>query len=293
MISGEFSSLAFARGDKESARIVAIGVPYDSSAFQPGARFGPNAIRLASWNLEDYILDLGGEIDGNSIYDAGNIPMQTKFEELIPLIEMDVGDIVCHRRYPIIMGGVHAITPICVRTLRDIYQSLGVVILDAHLDFRNEYLGDEWSHACTVRRISEIIGVENIIMVGVRSACRDEAKDAERMALQYITAEDVNSMGVPHTLDILKNFIGTHDTIYLSIDMDVIDPGFAPGVGTPEPYGLNPRDVRKIIEYISSVTVAMDIVEVLGLNCGGDLATSMIGAEFIRRFIYLKQREGV
>ena len=239
-------------GGSEGAKAFFLGVPFDStSSFRPGSRFAPEAIRQASCNFESYDCFLKKEPEG--IVDFGDLSRSVNYEDL----EMELTSLLrLHKEhFPIIAGGEHSITPIIVSEMKGRYDNLFVITLDAHMDFRRSYMGTENSHACASRKVSEIVGIENMLLMGLRSFSREEAEGSKN--LEYYTSLEVRERldELCDRIDDIKN------NIYLSIDMDCFDPAYAPAVGNPEPYGLNPLEVRRIIESASPKLVGFDIVE--------------------------------
>lgn len=243
----------------EDAGFVIFGVPFDATcSFRSGTRHGPNKIREASYNFETYMFELGKDITDISICDIGNADEFGNAETMVKGVHEFAKAIVDKGKFPVMMGGEHSITPPVVRC----FENIGVISLDAHLDFRNSYLDERNSHACSTRRISEIVGVRNVVPIGVRSMCLEEKEDAEKLGLKYISAFDViEGPGIEKAVKSALKSI-ERERIYLTVDIDVIDPAYAPAVGTPEPFGLTPLDVKKVIDLVGERLVGFDLVEV-------------------------------
>ncbi len=261
-------SRKFADADSSfsDAEFVIFGVPLDETAsHRSGAGLAPEKIREESWNFETYIFDLDVDLEDIAIHDAGDIGHR------------DIGNFVSKLtgQFPIFIGGEHSISPLIVSALKPD----SVLVLDAHLDYRDEYEGNKNSHACAIRRISEIVGVEKVLAVGVRSMCKEEAVAAEKDGLAYITAEDAVMCG----RDDLFNKLKLSGRVYVSLDMDALDPSFAPGVGTPEPYGMTPYMVREILRHLSGQIVGLDVVEVCPPYDNGN--TASLAGKLIRDVI--------
>jgi len=261
--------LAFADGS-EDAGIFFLGAPYDATtSFRPGTRFGPDAIREASYNFESYDCFLKKELPHAT--DLGNTGQTTSYSEL----SAELSSILRTKKgFPVIAGGEHSITPIVVKELKKRYKDLGVVIVDAHLDFRDTYMDSRNSHACASRRVSEIVGIDRMILTGIRSFSKEEdVKD-----LEYYTSFETHER-----LREICDRIRDMGEVYLSIDMDGFDPAYAPGVGNPEPYGLKPEEVREIIE--SANIIGCDVVELCPPYDNGNtacLAAKMIEEIMVR-----------
>jgi agmatinase len=276
----QYLTFADASGSIEDAEFVIFGVPFDGTcSFRSGARHGPNKIREASYNFETYMFEHDKDIEDKKFYDSGNTDEFGNAETMVKGVHGFVKDLVDKGKFPIMIGGEHSITPPAVKCFDDI----GVISLDAHLDFRNSYLNERNSHACSTRRISEIVGIQNVFPIGIRSFSKEEKEDAERMGLKFINAFDVvDGYGIEEAVkSALKNI--TSERIYLTLDIDVVDPCFAPAVGTPEPFGLTPLDVKKVINILGKRLVGFDLVEVSPPWDFG--TTSALAARLIREVI--------
>ena len=261
------------------SKYVILGVPLDvTGTHRRGTDKAPEAIRQESYNYETYLYDLEIDLDHVPIHDMGDLPVDDHMRmEVFDAIAKVVGS----GKVPIMLGGEHSLTPHAVEAFTDV----SVLIFDAHLDYRNEYEGNKNSHACATRRIDEVISPEKVLPVGIRSMCKEEFQDAKTQGLEYITAEKAKEMGT----DSLKKHIDSimPGKIYVSIDMDGIDPAFAPGVGTPEPFGLDPMMVRDIIRHLAKRIVGLDIVEVNPAFDHGN--TAALAAKLIRDYIGAKE----
>ncbi|PJB21092.1 MAG: agmatinase [Euryarchaeota archaeon CG_4_9_14_3_um_filter_38_12] len=270
------NSLKFADANSSfnDAKFVIFGVPFDStSSFRSGSRFAPNRIREASYNFETYLMEQDVDLIDIPFHDAGNLDEYGNVDEMTGAVEDAVKKIL--PKFPILIGGEHSLTIGAVKTLKNV----SVVFIDAHLDFREEYLGIKNSHACVSRRVSEIVGIENVFSIGVRSFSREEKNDAEKLGLKYVSSFDVKEKGIEKSI---RN-LNLKKKIYLSLDMDGVDPAFAPGVGNPEPFGLTPLDVVKCIKILSDRLVGFDVAEVCPPYDNGN--TSLLGARIIRDLI--------
>ncbi|OGP92698.1 MAG: agmatinase [Deltaproteobacteria bacterium RBG_16_54_18] len=248
----QFSSRSFlaAHAPYDKSTAVVIGCPLDStSSFRSGTRFAPQAIRDASWGLETYSLLSNKDLDDLEICDAGDILLpQVNVEGALELIQGYLETVIRAKKFPILLGGEHLISLSAVRALIKYYPNLLVIQLDAHADLRQEYLGDILSHATVMRRIADILGGENICQLGIRSGTKEEIQAARIMG---------SLAQVPETL---QRAAGR--PVYLTVDLDVLDPAVAPGVGTPEPGGLTFVECITLISQLSSLRViGFDVVE--------------------------------
>jgi len=267
---------ADASSEPRGAEYALLGVPYDAtSSYRSGSRFAPDCIRRASYNFESFSLEHRRVFRG--LYDAGDLDPVFSPGEMGELVHDTVASLRTSGMVPITLGGEHSLTPHAVRAVRpDI-----VVILDAHMDFRDSYLGERESHACAARRVSEVVGIEHVVVVGVRSASEEEVKDAEAMGLRYHPSWEVRERGIG---DILIPILRECRSVYLSVDMDAMDPGVAPGVGNPEPFGLSAMDVKTAINIVAKKAAGMDIVEVSPPYDNGN--TCALAARLVQELLY-------
>jgi len=252
----------------DDADFIIIGIPYEDEkmSFRSGTSKAPDYIREVSDNYESYDIFSGVDLKEVSIHDAGNFGIKDGKE----IVEKSMKE----GKIPLIIGGSHSITPFIIP-----YEYIdGVVILDAHADFRNSYLNNMKSHACTSRRIFEKIGKNGIVSIGIRSISMEEYEDARKLGFRYYKSTEFN-------IDIANEI--NYDKIYMSIDMDVFDPCHASGVSNPEPMGLG-YEIFDFINKMASRIVAMDIVEVCPPYDDG--RASLLAAKIIRDFIAWKSK---
>jgi len=272
-----FSTTLFADADAEysSADYVLFGVPFDgTTSFKAGCRDAPLAIRQVSYNIETYLPFYDLEMTDVSVHDMGDMYVECLPDLMVEQVADAVNDLMKDEKVPIMMGGEHSVTIGAVQTLKPAWY----VVCDAHLDMQDEYRGSPYNHDCVTARVSET--VSNIVIIGARSGCKEEFEYARENYHLY-TADDVEERGIRAVLDEVAALIGD-DSLYLSIDADAIDCCMTPGLGTPEPFGLTPKDVRAVIRRLSKNAVGFDYVEVLPNDEG---QTAMVAAHMIREFI--------
>ena len=272
-----FSTTLFADADAEysSADYVLFGVPFDgTTSFKAGCRDAPLAIRQVSYNIETYLPFYDLEMTDVSVHDMGDMYVECLPDLMVEQVADAVSDLMKDEKIPVMMGGEHSVTIGAVQTLKPKWY----VVCDAHLDMQDEYRGSPFNHDCVTARVSE--AVENIVIIGARSGCKEEFEFARENYHLY-TADDVEERGIRSVLDEVSELIGD-DSLYLSIDADAIDCCMTPGLGTPEPFGLTPKDVRAVIRRLSKNAVGFDYVEVLPNDEG---QTAMVAAHMIREFI--------
>lgn len=269
---------ALSNSDYQDSQIVIIGVPFDqTSSFRAGTSKGPKKIRENSYCFEPYLMEHGRYLDDNRIHDHGDIE-GVKGADEVTSVEEEVKKTVSHMieddKFPILIGGEHSISPYSVSC----HEEVKVLVLDGHLDFRDEYEGDKRSHATSVRRIAESKDVKDVLVMGVRSLSKEESEIEKP---EFFTAKEVKGSW-EEVESHLDDWID--GPVYLSIDMDVFDPSYAPGVGNPEPFGLEPRYAKSIIQNISKHLVGVDIVETCPKYDRGDI-TSILAARLIYEII--------
>jgi agmatinase len=273
------SYFADAETSYKDALFVIFGVCYDqTSTFRKGSVHGPNAIRTASWNFESYNLLTGVNFRDLPVHDYGNVLLDENANpaEMVQIVKTVSERFVSDGKIPILLGGEHSITPNVVHCFP---KDTAIVSLDAHLDFREAFKGERFNHACTIRRISDHIPIDNILVCGVRSAEKEEFDDALRLGLDIIDSITMHKEGIAPVISLIKKKF-VKKKIYLTIDIDAVDPGFAPGTGTPEPFGIIPFDILNLMDEISDRLVGFDVVEVSPPYDNGE--TAMLGAKLIR-----------
>ena len=277
------TTFADANASLDEAEFVLLGVPFDrTTSFRPGARFGPDAIRQHSWNFESFDLETGVDLSDVPIHDLGNTEEFGSAEEMVRSVREEVRSVYAAGKMPIVLGGDHACAPPSVEAYPDSAPSLGILYLDAHMDFRDSYLGDRRSHASSSRRMLEKVGARNIVVLGVRSVSREEMDDNRSIGMSYVTAHEIAREGIQAAVQRAMNMLKT-ERLYISLDIDVIDPAYAGATGTPEPFGLTPRDVKNVIDQAAPRLAGLDIMEVSPHYDNGN--TSALAARLAREAI--------
>ena len=244
-----------ARTPLKEASAVILGCPYDGSAsFRPGARFGPSAIRRASWGIETYSPYFNKDLGQFSIHDMGDLELPLGEKKIsLDLIRKAVRKILSGNKFPILLGGDHLITLPIVEELVQNYPRLQIVHIDAHTDLREEYLGESASHSTVMRRLIDHIGEGRLFQTGIRSGTEEEFKLARKM--KSIVPFDSSSLS-----SMVKRI--RNRPVYITLDLDVIDPSLLPGVGTPEPGGLMFQELISLLKKLQPLhVIGFDIVE--------------------------------
>jgi agmatinase len=239
----------------EKSRGVILGCPYDGSAsFRPGARFGPSAIRRVSWGIETFSPYFQKDLIQCSIHDLGDLELPLGEKKIsLGLIRKALGKILSEKKFPILLGGDHLITLPIIEEILSFYPSLHIVHIDAHTDLREEYLGEFLCHSTVMKRVLDRLGKSRLFQIGIRSGTEEEFKLARRMkSIVPLDPSSLNAM-----VKRLRN-----QPVYITLDLDVIDPSLLPGVGTPEPGGLTFQQFLSLLKKLQPLhVIGFDIVE--------------------------------
>ena len=254
----------------ERANVVFVGVPLDvTSSYRSGYRFGPARIREASANLETYLMTAGLDVfERLNISDLGDLEvtptdLKATGERILRTVQRIKGD----EKMPALLGGEHTLTYFAAQAFDDVF----VVQLDAHRDLRDEYLGDKICHATVMRRVLDRLPPERLVQIGVRSCSKEEAEFARDAKILAYSAEQVID-DMPRIIAEVRKLVGKA-RVYLTIDLDVLDPAFAPGVATPEPGGPSTVEISRLVRELGKLNIcAFDVVEVVPPHDDGTAA---------------------
>lgn len=246
-LTGPFlSPFAGVDAPPDEGAIHILPVPYDSTtSYEPGARWGPAALLNASIQLELYDEELGVDLSRQRIATLPPLePVVSGPEDMVRAVEEASRKSLEQRKRLAVIGGEHTITVGVLRALRRRETDLTVLQLDAHADRRDAYQGSRYSHACTMARAAEMYP---LAQVGIRSLSLEEAQvlDRERVIWDREIQEDLDG-----SLERLLTLLG--DSVYVTIDLDVLDPAVFPSVGTPEPGGLDWYQITKILRRVGA-----------------------------------------
>lgn len=217
----------------DEADIVLYGAPFDgTTSYRPGTRFGPRAIRGESYGIETYSPYQDRDLADLRVMDSGDIELPIgDVQATLEAIYARARGILSDGKLPFMLGGEHLVTLPAVRAAQEAYPDLSIVHFDAHADLRDDYLGVKLSHACALRRCWEILGDGRIFQFGIRSGDRVEFEFA---AQGHVATRRFDFEWLDVTLEALRG-----KPVYLTIDLDVLDPSAFPGTGTPEPGGVS------------------------------------------------------
>ena len=256
-----------------------FGVPFDSThSYKPGCRFGPNVIRDAFNNIEIFQPEFGVDLETVNINDLGNAKHTVVATEMLQMVENITSELKKQNKQIIILGGEHLIT---LGSFTCFPKDTGYVVFDAHYDLRDQYADIKLSHAAYLRRIVEKRGSENIIHVGARAFVKEELVFLKEHNIATVSDKEIRD---GNGINSLKDIASTFDNLYLSIDLDVLDPAFAPGVGNPEAVGISSRELYNLITILQNKKiVAADIVELNPTYDNG--ATASMAAKIMSTII--------
>ncbi len=294
-VTKAYSYFGGVENDFNRAKVIVVGVPFESSTtYKTGTRFAPYAIRIASSNIEFYSMRADIDVDEVPIYDLGDITISGNRDETLKRIE-EVAAILADNvdsKLIVFLGGEHTITLGVIRGLIRRRKNICVISIDAHFDLREEYLDDKLSHACVMRRVAELVSPQNMVFYGVRAFSGEEKEYVLENNITYVDAREILKSPTQSTAKILEKINDpiTCTHVHVSIDMDVYDPSYAPGVGNPEPEGLTPSImfdfIHRLISRLQSnnQTITVDVVEVSPPNDCNDV-TSILAAKTIVEII--------
>ena len=264
------------------SNLVLLGIPFDAtSAFRPGSRFAPDQIRLYSEGIESYSPYQDKDLEEIEFYDAGNVEITiSNFSALRTAVQAQVEAFLNSGKKVIALGGEHLIALPVVETYLKKYPALKVLHFDAHADLLDEYLGEPYSHATVIRRICDLIGGNHVYQFGIRSGLKEEFEFAKNSTHFYpfeFQAQTVQP--------IVESLSGS--PVYLTLDLDVLDPACFPGTGTPEPGGVTFQQLLQTLLALANLNiVGADVVELCPPYDRSEVST-MTAITILRELIVL------
>jgi agmatinase len=244
----------------EESSVVLYGMPMDwTVSYRPGSRFGPARIREVSIGLEEYSPYLDRELEDVKYFDAGDIPLPFgNPHRSIEMIENYITELLGDKKFPLGMGGEHLVSWPVMKAMYKKYPDLAIIHMDAHTDLRTEYEGEALSHSTPIRKVAELIGPENVFSFGIRSGMKEEFQWAKENGMFIAKFEVLEPLK-----EILPKLAGR--PVYVTIDIDVLDPAHAPGTGTVDCGGITSKELLASIHEIARSEVKVvggDLVEV-------------------------------
>ncbi|TKX81551.1 agmatinase [Halorubrum sp. SD626R] len=259
--------------DREAASYVVVGAPLDATTtFQPGTRFGPDRVRRFADTYDDYDRRTASDFSALGVHDAGDVRPWDDVEGYLDHLAAEIRSVALDDAVPLLVGGEHTVTYAGVEAVDpDV-----LVVCDAHLDLRDAYDGTPWSHACVTRRCLDDLGADRAVIVGARTGSEAEWERAAEGDVRVVPPEEARDWLDDLDADTFKN-----ESVYCSVDIDGLDPGFAPGTGTMEPFGLAPREARDLVRAVAPRADGFDVVEV---NDRDDGQAAALAGKLLREF---------
>ena len=256
-----------AAADRGEAAYAVVGAPLDASTtFRPGTRFGPREVRHVAASFSDYDQHTGLRFTDLAVHDHGDIKPGSDAAEYLNFLSGTLSDYCKEGTTPLVIGGEHTVSVAGLRACDpDVY-----VCLDAHLDLYESYADNEFSHATVTRHALDV--ADEAVLLGARTGSESEWDRAARSDVTVVPPEEVPEWRLDADGD-----------VYLSVDIDAADPAFAPAAGTPEPFGLRPRELRRVVRATAPSAVGFDVVEVTDRDDG---QTASLAAKLLREFVF-------
>ena len=256
MISPNVETFIGCDSSYRAADIVLYGAPFDSTtSYRPGARFGPSAIRHESFGLETYSPYQNADLTDFDVFDSGDLELCFgSSEAALADIEARAAEILHDGKFPLLLGGEHLVTLGAVRAMVEKYPDLHIVHFDAHADLRDDYLGAKLSHACVLRRCHDLIGDGRIHQFCIRSGDRTEFEFAAAHT-------EMHKFDFTGLAQLTEQLCASKVPVYLTIDLDCLDPSCFPGTGTPEAGGVSFLQLLEAIRTVTKANIVDGFVE--------------------------------
>ncbi|PGL71252.1 agmatinase [Bacillus sp. AFS055030] len=266
----------------EESKAVIYGMPMDwTVSFRPGSRFGPARIREVSIGLEEYSPYQDKELEEVKYFDAGDIPLPFgNAQRSLDMIEDYIDGLLAEGKFPLGMGGEHLVSWPVMKAMYKKYPDLAIIHFDAHTDLRDSYEGEPLSHSTPIKKVCDLIGPKNVYSFGIRSGMKEEFEWAKEVGMNLFKFE---------VLEPLKKVLPTlaGRPVYVTIDIDVLDPAHAPGTGTLEAGGITSKEMLDSILAIANSdinVVGADLVEVAPVYDHAE-QTQVAASKFIREIL--------
>ena len=245
MLNKNIQTFIACDSEYSEAETVLFGAGFDgTTSFRPGTRFAPEAIRSESFGIETYSPYQDKDMLDYAYFDSGDLELPFgDTEKVLADIQQRSETILSDGKRPFMIGGEHLVTLGSVRAVKEKYGELYIIHFDAHADLRDDYLGQKLSHACVLRRCHDLVGDGHIFQFGIRSGDREEFEFAKKHTVMNRFSLD----GLAGTVEKLRG-----KNVYLTVDMDVLDPSVFPGTGTPEAEGITFKELREAVTLVCS-----------------------------------------
>lgn len=265
--------------DYDSSKIVMLGMPFDGTvSYRSGSRFAPELIRLASWGLETYSPNLDFDLEDVNFHDIGDLEFPLgNTTKTLNMIERNAKTILNDGKKFFGIGGEHLVTLPVIKAMSEVYDDLLLIHFDAHTDLRKEYLSEEMSHAAVIYHCAKILGFNNIKQVGIRSGMKEEFE---------LMKKHNTRLDFPEQLSQFKN-----RNVYVTFDLDILDPSIMSGTGTPEAGGFSFNELAEWFEGLSELNiVGADVVELAPHYDNSGVSTA-VAAKVIRELLICMSKQ--
>jgi len=247
----------------EDAKVVVLSVPYEGTvSYGKGTSKGPKAIIKASEQVELYDKEIGKNVSDIGIYTLGEVKAEETPEEMVEIVYGAVKKELAAGKFVVMLGGEHSVSSGAIRAFKEKFSNLSVLQIDAHSDLRDEYEGSKFNHACIMRRVFDM--KIPFVQVGIRSFCDEEADFIKRNNLKIFYADEIhdNDKWIDEAVSRLS------ENVFITIDLDGLDPSIMPATGTPEPGGLDWYTSLKLLKKIAKTKniVGFDVVELAPID---------------------------
>lgn len=265
----------------DEAEIVIFGAGFDgTTTFRPGTRFAPNVIRNESIGIETYSPVFNADIEEYKICDDGDLELvfgNTK--HVVNQIYTKTKEIVDANKIPFMIGGEHLVSLGSIQAVYEKYPNLHIIHFDAHTDLREDYLGEKLSHSTVLKRVYDFVGTNKIFQFGIRSGTKNEFDFAKNKVYQNLHNLD--------TLDVITSQL-SDVPVYITIDLDVLDPSIMSGTGTPEAGGITYLQLQEGLKHFLNLKniVGVDVVE-LAPNYDNSGTSTAVAAKIIRELLLI------
>jgi len=261
----------------DEADLVMFGAPFDGTcSYRPGSRFAGAAVRTESYGIETYSPYLERDLADLSVFDAGELDLPFgNISEVLERIEEAASEIISDGKKMLMIGGEHLVTLGAVRAAAKKHPGLNILHFDAHADLRDDYMGERLSHATVIRRCHELVGGK-VHQFGIRSMTREE----DLWARENVIQRKYDFETLDETIDDLRG-----KPVYITIDLDVLDPSIFPGTGTPEPGGVSFTDLISAVHRVKGLDIVGCDVNELAPHYDGSGVSTVVACKVIRELI--------
>jgi len=275
--SEAFNFGGMGKQDYKKAKVVIFPIPYDSTTYyKAGTKFGPQAIIEASRHMEVYDIELKRTVKETDIFTLDELePSKNLPRETVMRVKDVVKKILEDKKIPFVLGGEHSLTTGPVLALKEMNCDFSVLQIDAHSDLRDDFQGTKYHHGCVMRRVRNINS--SVVQVGIRSMSQEEA--------EYVEAKKINNIFYYPDFDIEKIVSCLKENVYITFDLDALDPSIMPAVGTPEPGGMTWQESMDLIRAVAKKKkiIGADVIELCPIP--GMIAPDFLAAKLVYKII--------